>query len=362
MSIRDIKNRQAEEYIRQCLVNLNAGEALPPLRQMQQESQLGRNVLENAIRKLKNDKVLETRARSGIYLTERIHEESLHIIDLVACSEISYVETDNFAMELINHFLAGAARHQLTPRFHRISWYAPISEYEEIIAKYNIKNALLMMPHHNDIQKIFDQHGINYTVVLPRYYPNAGPAVIDAPELVGMQLKYLFRHGHRRIGFIHTVDLGFASLTDLLRRETFYRFMSENGLTVRPEWVIHYSQKREQLYERLDAMFASSPKPTALVVSDWFLKNVYEYMKLRQLAIGRDISIISSDGLERDDLHPKPTSVVNSTAKIMELAWNLFERCRNDPEMNSIDYIGLTIREGESVAELKEAPQTCDEI
>ena len=68
-------------------------------------------------------------------------------------------------------------------------------------------------------------------------------------------------------------------------------------------------------------MFASSPKPTALVVSDWFLKNVYEYMKLRQLAIGRDISIISSDGLERDDLHPKPTSVVNSTAKIMELAW-----------------------------------------
>ena len=159
MSIRDIKNRQAEEYIRQCLVNLNAGEALPPLRQMQQESQLGRNVLENAIRKLKNDKVLETRARSGIYLTERIHEESLHIIDLVACSEISYVETDNFAMELINHFLAGAARHQLTPRFHRISWYAPISEYEELIAKYNIKNALLMMPHHNDIQKIFDQHG-----------------------------------------------------------------------------------------------------------------------------------------------------------------------------------------------------------
>ena len=41
---------------------------------------------------------------------------------------------------------------------------------------------------------------------------------------------------------------------------------------------------------------------------------------------------------------------------------DLFERRRNDPEMNSIDYIGLTIREGESVAELKEAPQTCDEI
>ena len=30
MSIRNLKNQQAEDYIRHCLMNLNAGEALPP--------------------------------------------------------------------------------------------------------------------------------------------------------------------------------------------------------------------------------------------------------------------------------------------------------------------------------------------
>ena len=360
MSIRNLKNQQAEDYIRHCLMNLNAGEALPPLRQMQQESHLGRNVLENAIRKLKRDKVLETRARSGIYLTEKIQEEGFHIIDLIACSEISYVETDQFSMELINHFLAGAAQRGFTPRFHRISWYAPFSEYGEVIDKYKIRNAFLLMPHHNDIQKLFAQRGINHVAVLPRYYPNTGPAVIDAPELVEMQLNYLFAHGHSQIGFIHTVDLGFSSLTDLLRRESFYRVMSEKGLPVFPEWIVHYSQNRDQFYERLDAMFSSPRRPTALVVSDWYLKSVYEYMNLRHIEIGKEISVISSDGIVGEGLSPKPTTVINSTARIMDLVWSLFERAGSNPGLSSIDCIELGLREGESVADLKETEKEPD--
>ncbi len=356
MGIRDTRNRQAEEYIRQCLANLNAGEALPPLRQMLQESQLGRNVLENAIRKFQNNNVLETRARSGIYLTGKKSDENADsIIDLVACAEIAYFESpnpDNFMVHLMNHLLAEAAQRNLTPRFHRISWYSQVSEYEKIIATYNIKNALLLMPHHNDVQKIFDAHDVAYAAVLPRYYPNSGPAVIDAPEVVEMQLKYLLKKGHRRIGFIHTVDLGFANITDLLRRESFYRIMSENGLPVRPEWVIHYSLKQEQLYERLDRMFATTPQPTALVISDWFLKPVYQYMKSRKMEIGKTISVISADGLELEEFKPTPTSIINSTAKIAELAWTLLERRQHNPDMNSIDYIGLKLKEGQSVADL----------
>ncbi len=355
MGIRDTRNQQAEDYIRQCLDNLNVGEALPPLRQMCRESQLGRNVLENAIRKFKNNNVLETRPRSGIYLTGKKNDQRDNIIDLVACAEIAYFESpppDAFIVHLMNNLLAEAAQRNLTPRFHRISWYSQVSEYEKIISTYNIKNALLLMPHHNDVQKIFDAHDVAYTVVLPRYYPNSGPAVIDAPELVEMQLQYLLEKGHRRIGFIHTVDLGFANITDLLRRESFYRIMSENGLPVRPEWVIHYSLKQEQLYERLDRMFAANQRPTALVISDWLLKPVYHYMKLRKMEIGKNISIISSDGLEPEEFKPIPTSIVNSTAKIAELAWTLLERRQHNPGMTSIDYIDLKLKEGQSVADL----------
>ena len=91
--------------------------------------------------------------------------------------------------------------------------------------------------------------------------------------------------------------------------------MSEKGLPVFLEWIVHYSQNRDQFYERLDVMFSSPRRPTALVVSDWYLKSVYDYMNLRHIEIGKEISVISSDGIVGEGLSPKPTTVINSTAK-----------------------------------------------
>lgn len=286
-----LKRQKAEAYIQMKIAQLNAGEALPPIRQMIAESGIGRNVLENCIARLAALKILETRDRSGIYLSDCSGEQDERIIDVIACSEIGYMSADpnTYARELVNMLLRQSAPNGYASRLLRVSYYAPLEEYRELIRRYKIRNAMLIMPHCCEIGRIFEAENVKHIVVLPRYYPSQGPAVIDAPGMVTRMMQYLYEHGHRRIGLMHTVDLGFLSLTDLLRREEYYRFMSERNLRVLPDWVVHYSTDEKVLFPRLDAMFGSSEPPTALVTFDWILKYVYDYCKQKSIAVGPGI-------------------------------------------------------------------------
>ena len=323
------KRQKADAYLKSKIAELNAGEALPPIRQMMQESGLGRNILENRIAELEALKVLEIRERSGIYLSSCSNEPDERIVDIVACSEIGYLnetQSATYIRELVNELLRRSALHGYASRLWRVSYYAPLSEYHELIRKHNLRNAMLIMPHSNEIPRLFQSENVRCTVVMPRYYPGGGPAVIDAPDMVQRQMQYLYDHGHRKIGIIHTVDLGFLSLTDLLRESV--------------------------LFPRLDRMLNSSEPPTALVVFEWFLGQVYDYCRERGIAIGRDLSIISSDGVEMDKFSPKPTTVVNPVGKTADLAWRLLLESIDEPRGAAIDYIDLEVREGDSVARL----------
>ena len=348
-----LKRQKAEAYIQMKIAQLNAGEALPPIRQMIAESGIGRNVLENCIARLAALKILETRDRSGIYLSDCSGEQDERIIDVIACSEIGYMSADpnTYARELVNMLLRQSAPNGYASRLLRVSYYAPLEEYRELIRRYKIRNAMLIMPHCCEIGRIFEAENVKHIVVLPRYYPSQGPAVIDAPGMVTRMMQYLYEHGHRRIGLMHTVDLGFLSLTALLRREEYYRFMSERNLRVLPDWVVHYSTDEKVLFPRLDAMFGSSEPPTALVTFDWILKYVYDYCKQKSIAVGRDFSIIAASGQEPAGFVPVPAAVMNSVRDTVELAWKLFLESGTTGN-GSIDYVDLRTFEGESVARL----------
>ena len=353
MGIRNEKNRQAEAYLQYLIGNLNSGEVLPPLRQMMRDSGLGRNILENALRKLEESRKVKIRARSGIYMADAKAEKGNNYVDLVVCSELGYLDFSspaNFLLKLFNRLLEEITTHGYIPRVHRIHYYALVTEYVDLIRKQHMDRAILLLPHHNDIPRLFAAAEIPHIVLLPRYYPERGPAVIDAPEIVDMQLNYLLEHGHRRIGFIHAVDLGMNSLTGLQRREAYYRFMAEHGLIVRPEWVVQYALKSVQVIDRFDRMFANSP-PTALVGEDWYLAAIYRYLDDRGLKIGRDISVISSDWLDTE-LLPEPTSVVNSPEAIAQLGWEFLERRMEDSGFATVDSIKPGFHEGKSVATL----------
>ncbi|WP_176013125.1 substrate-binding domain-containing protein [Victivallis sp. Marseille-Q1083] len=347
------KHRKATEYVSRQLKQLNPGEALPPMRTMMRESGVGRNVLERAIRELAAEQQLTVKARSGVYRSSAAPAANDMVVDLVACSELGYLDDPTlFVGDLVNCLLAEGTVRNFSIRIQRVNYHAPVSAYQQLIERQNIRNAILLLPHHNDIPKVFELAQVNHIVLLPRYYPTAGAAVVDPLGAVTLQMEYLIRHGHTRIGLIHTVDAGFTSYVDSCRREEYYRAMAEHGFRVRPEWVQHYSYDEEVIFERLNVMFRSAEQPTALVISDHFAVPVYHFFALQGLGIGRDVSLISLGGFNRSRLHPKLTTLVYSRRDIARLAWDFFARVRDDRHFQAIDSVGFYLEEGDSVVDV----------
>ena len=361
MGLREEKRRKAEQYVLGLFRSLNHGEALPPIRTMVEESGLGRSLLENAIGNLVARHLLETRERSGIYRTtldldtNREPAATERIVDIVACSEIDYLrDPKSFASQLVNHLIVKGTEYNYAMRLHRVSYYAAISAYTQLIEEKQLKQAFLLLPSTEEIAKEFNSCDVHNVVVLPRYRPSKGPAVIDPPNLIELQLDYLFSQGHRQIAYIHAVDLGFPYLIALLWRESYYRTMAEHALPVYPEWAVHYSWEDEVLFRRLDTLFHSSRVPTAIITHSFCLPALYRYCMKHGLRIGEDISVIASEEIGTENLYPQPTCADNDVKAIAEMSWQFLLQKHRKQDFCLINYIDLKIHEGQSVRRLSD--------
>jgi len=350
VGLRKQKNAQAEQYIKKHVMLLAPGEALPPLRLLIQESGIGRNVLNTAIQKMVERRLLESRERSGIYRTEFLdNSESVKIIDIVACSEIRYLATPGtFFPDLVEKLSAEATRRGYSMRVHRVNFHDRVQAYEELIRAQSIQNAILISPHTDEIVKIFDDNRVNWVGIMPRYTPSRGPMIVDAPDMVDIQMKHLIALGHRRIAFVDETDPESPAITHIMRRESYYRLMAEHGFRVYPEWLIPSTANEKNLFDELQRMMDGTEAPTAIITCDFILASVYRFAALRGLRIGRDISIIAFDGLENSNLHPAPTSVINSREQIAGKAWNMFEKVLTMERYDALESIELQLKIGQS--------------
>ena len=358
--IRDTKRRRVSGVIRQQIMALRSGEALPPLRTMMQQTGCGRVVTERAISELENDGWLERRARQGIFRTDKLDNSvNSTIIDIIACSEIGYLRPGEFLADLAQKLLHKFTQCGCSGRTHRVKLNEPVERYAELIEKYKIHNAVLIKPHNDVIVKIFDNACVRRVVLFPNAHPINGAILEDSPEMVPMQMEHLFALGHRRIGFI-SADVPEEEIHPPIfqrRREAYYRMMAERGCRVRTEWVISLSYDEKELCRRLDGMFNITEPPTAIAVPDVMMGAVYQYFNRRNMRIGRDISIIGFENYGIDKLRPEPTTIVNSTEIMAEETWQLLHRVMSGESVGQTVYVPLSLHPGQSTASLKRNSQ-----
>jgi DNA-binding LacI/PurR family transcriptional regulator len=358
--IRDTKRRRVSGVIRQQIMALRSGEALPPLRTMMLQTGCGRVVTERAISELENDGWLERRARQGIFRTDKLDNSvNSTIIDIIACSEIGYLRPGEFLADLAQKLLHKFTQCGCSGRTHRVKLNEPVEDYAELIEKYKIHNAILIKPHNDVIIKIFDNACVRRVVLFPNAQPLNGAVLEDSPETVPMQMEHLFALGHRRIGFI-SADAHEEEIHPPIfqrRREAYYRMMAERGCRVRPEWVINLSYDEKELCRRLDGMFNISEPPTAIAVPDVMMGAVYQYFNRRNMRIGKDISIIGFENYGIDKLRPEPTTIVNSTEIMAEETWQLLHRVMSGESVEQTVYVPLSLHLGQSTASPKRNSQ-----
>jgi len=142
---------------------------------------------------------------------------------------------------------------------------------------------------------------IPYVVVNNVYGVNAVSCVQDFRELSRRAVRYLHKHGHRKIGILH------GPTEEYLYKESLAGFrgaMAEEELELNPAWIIGQAdfKKKAQYRERIMNMLESGDIPTAFyTVRDYRAKYLYECCEELGLNIPEDISVISYDNINWDE-------------------------------------------------------------
>ena len=127
---------------------------------------------------------------------------------------------------------------------------------------------------------------------------------IEGERAMEQAVARLFDLGHRRIGFINGLEVYMYAK---LRLEGFERGMARVGLEVAPPYVRRDAVTEAEGEREGEALLSLPEPPTAIVCAvDMAALGVYKAAKKRGLTIGRDVSIISYDGISEGEFANPP--------------------------------------------------------
>ena len=164
--------------------------------------------------------------------------------------------------------------------------------------------------------------------------------------------EYLFRLGHRRIGYLGYENV-FLFSSD--RKSGYQLALLQQGLPMEPGLCLEIDLFQQEHLERLRSLLKSPERPTAFVVSDDILAVALEHICLPLgLSIPKDISIISFNNSMLAMLaFPQLTSVdINSYQLGFEAASQLINHAENPNLMSTKIIVPHTIVERSSCRRL----------
>ncbi|MGF7144925.1 DNA-binding LacI/PurR family transcriptional regulator [Anaerotaenia torta] len=163
--------------------------------------------------------------------------------------------------------------------------------------------------------------------IIPLVYVNRNNLdknVILPDDRYGIRLgmDYLFKMGHREIGYINGPATSFHSA---IRYKAYEEWMGEHGCRIREEWIFDGDWAMESGYRAAVRIFSNRELPTAIVVAnDEMCKGVYQAAEKFGLTVGKDISVI---GYNNED----DSSCV--TPKLTTVSFPLYEMGLNATQM-----------------------------
>lgn len=157
--------------------------------------------------------------------------------------------------------------------------------------------------------------------------------------------KYLTDHGHRQIGFVGT---GRTSFNVVERYYGFCRCMREQGLIIRPEWLLEDRELRTEhpkirLPEKLPSAFVCS--------SDYAAGILYNELTAHGVRVPEDVSLIGYDDyLYGNTFSRELTTYRVDLPRMAGKAVELLERRLNAPNLScGVYYVDSEIIERSSV-------------
>lgn len=174
-------------------------------------------------------------------------------------------------------------------------------------------------------------------VVTVDYVCNGRIAVMS-DNIGGMEalLDYICGRGHRRIAYIY----GEESLVTTNRLSTYYRFLEQQGITIREAYVCRGKYRDSHIAGVLtNRLLELEEPPTCIVYADDFSAiGGINAIKDRGLKIPRDISVAGYDGsVIASQIEPRLTTYWQNTEQIGILAARRLISLIENPKATAID-------------------------
>lgn len=321
------RRRPSDDSVRKFLhreiLRTPVGEALPSIRAIMNSCNVGQARVQEVLGELEDEGYVECRPRRGVFRSERSTlAESVPTLDFVACARIGGVDQPGtFTHELLAALNLEATERGHAMRVHQVHRGEPITAYDRIAARPDIRACLLFAPHSPEVIAAFQAHHLATLSLMPPSDETClGHSIGEPVELVSRLLEHLEQHGHERIGYLERVYPNAPVQLSLHRRADYYRHMAERGLRVMPHWVADAGGNDEAALNAMAQLFSAKPEPTAVVLPSAAMPAAYRFLERTGRRVGHDVALAGIDeNAACRSLHPEPTRagiVQEATARL----------------------------------------------
>lgn len=335
-----LKQDRVLKYLRQRAMQVKPGEALPGLRQVMADCQVGQIIAQRAIARLQEEGLLEASPRRGIFKSEHLAQPAdlVSTIDVIYCTDrVRVMRPDGsnspylggFHGELIEALASLCGQRGQGIRVSFVPSGSDEQALEEVLRRRDCQACIVVQADRPDLETaVFAPSHVPVVHLLPICpEPVPGSVVIDSRLLIESQIRYLWSLGHERIAYLHLIVPQRPHHGFLLRREHYYRLMAERGVTVHPDWVQFGGWSAQESVAAIRSVLRSAPRPTAVIVADGHLPVVYQELREHGLEPGRDFSVIGTDDLPlAAQMYPSATSLDTRRSVLARAAVDLLDR------------------------------------
>jgi DNA-binding LacI/PurR family transcriptional regulator len=296
--------QKAENYLRKAALGIKIGEKLPSVRMIRQKCEVSQSAIDRAIENLRNDNLVEVRARSGLYrsIGQPPDVKIYYFSDLTGLKSHQNMLFHGFFVNRLFFTLCNSGRRlnlieKCTKSVSEEEYQSLLIQRPCTILTIGIKEA--------ELERFKHLEQVGYTVIhllpdLPTP-PEASLQIDDAKLMEGI-LTYLTEKGITRVAYFHRMQPDVWRRAENLRWAAFHHHALQMGLDIKKEYVVAISPTWEPFLESVaqeaeKLMKLPTPPQALILTGDHFAKSVYHGLRRAGAEPGKDIAVIGIDNL-----------------------------------------------------------------
>ena len=166
-----------------------------------------------------------------------------------------------------------------------------------------------------------------------------------------MAVEYLYKKGHRRIGYIGG-SVGSAPLKKSRRYRSYLETMADLGLEVRPEWVLNCEWNEQKCAHLVEKVFRETGLPTAFyAASDLMAIAALRALYKLGVSVPGQVAVIGMSNIEMSQYANPPLTTIDVPMVEMGItaARVITQRIRGDSSLPKRILLPSTLIERDSV-------------